>query len=64
MFDLGIGFAVGLVVGHFVPTLYTQVVTWIKSKEADVATVVTPAVTPAVVAPVTPAVVADATKTQ
>jgi hypothetical protein len=58
MFDLAIGFGVGIVVGHFVPALYTQVMTWIKSKETAVVT----DVTPAVVAPVVSTVVADVTK--
>lgn len=55
MFDLAIGFVVGVAVGHFVPTLYTQVMTWIKSKTAPAVAQVTADATQAVVADVTKA---------
>lgn len=36
MFDLAIGFVVGVVVGHFVPMLYTKIVSYFTKAETAV----------------------------
>lgn len=48
MFDIGIGFLVGIVVGHLAPSVYTSIVSLFKKEEAKFDT---PSTTSAVPAP-------------
>lgn len=36
MIDLVLGFVVGIIVGHYVPTLFTKAIAFIKSKSSTV----------------------------
>lgn len=54
MFDLALGFVVGIVVGHFFPVVYTSIMNFVKSKQATVIAAVDSAATPA--APAAPVV--------